>query len=137
MLRKILFILLAISIGGCALENTKPFTNMQNTYWKLVSLNGEKVEVFENNDELHFIIKEEQARGSDGCNRFFMPVEIVEKKIKFGHGGSTRKMCIEGMEQSQEFLDTLNEATLWKIDGDILKLNNKDKVIATFQAIYF
>jgi len=137
MLKKFLFFLLIVGIGGCALENKTPLANMENTYWKALSINGENVSTMKDGDELHFTILEGQARGSDGCNRFFLPVKIAGQKITFEHGGSTRKMCMEGMEQGQNFLDILIETTSWEIEGETLNLNKGDEVIGTFKAVYF
>lgn len=111
-------------------------TSLDNTYWRLVKLNGKNAEVFPNQKEPHIIVREGMMSGSDGCNNFFLPVEVSGDKLKLGIGGSTLMMCPQGEEQAREFNQTLQKANKWQIQGSVLKLLNNDTVLALFEAVY-
>ncbi len=116
----------------------KMFQNatLENTYWRLIRLNGKSVQTFENQAEPHIIIRDGMMSGSDGCNNFFMPAEIKEQAIKTGPGGSTLMLCPHGEEQAADFKKVLEKADSWQIKGSVLKLLSKESVLALFEAVY-
>lgn len=109
---------------------------LENTYWRLIRLNGKRVQTFENQGEPHVIIRDAMMSGSDGCNNFFMPVETDGQSIKTGSGGSTLMLCPHGEEQAAEFKKVLEQADTWQIKGSVLKLLSKESVLALFEAVY-
>lgn len=109
---------------------------LENTYWRLIKLNGNDVQTFEGQREPHLIIRDKMISGSDGCNNFFMPAEIEGQSVKAGAGGSTLMMCPNGEEQAREFKEALAKADTWQIKGSVLKLLHKETVVALFEAVY-
>lgn len=109
----------------------------ENTYWRLKTLNSKDSQSYDNQIEAHFILRDKMISGSDGCNNFFMPVEYEGNSISFKEGGSTLMLCPHGEEQAREFINTLHKVTHWEIKGSLLKLLADDRVVATFEAVYF
>lgn len=110
-------------------------------YWKLVELRGKKVIPSENqNREPHFILKEPDKKvvGHGGCNSFHGEYELLTgDRIRFSKMASTLMAC-EGMETEREFLDVLEMADNYYVDGDTLQLNRARMApLARFAAVYF
>ncbi len=124
-------------------ENTSDKAQLKNTYWRLTELNG-KPKANNSPAEPHFILNIEDANttsgkgaGSDGCNSFFFTWENKESSIDFVLGGSTMRLCPEeGVEaQSREFLQALDKADSFIIQGSSLELRQKDKELAKFESV--
>lgn len=111
-------------------------TTLQDTYWRLTRLNEKEVQTFTGQGEPHIIIRDTMLSGSDGCNNFFMPVEVAEQTIKTGQGGSTLMLCPQGEEQAREFNQVLQKADSWQINGSVLKLLHNNIELALFEAVY-
>lgn len=61
--------------------------------------------------------------GRGSCNRFSGSVEVMGDSVKFGQLVSTMMACAEPiMKQEQEFLNALQAAGRYSIDGDVLLL---------------
>ncbi|MEA3479372.1 MAG: META domain-containing protein, partial [Bacteroidota bacterium] len=115
---------------------TQGNVNLANTHWKLVKLNDKPVQTGLDEKELFIHLLEEESRvsGYSGCNNFSGGYELEKDKIKFGMLMSTKKMCIDAMDQEQEFLKALSETVRYAIEGEKLYLyNREDKVVAGFQ----
>lgn len=112
-------------------------TELKNTYWRLTTLRGKPVQVFENTREINFVIRQNQAGGSDGCNNFSLPIEVSDHTLKFLPGASTMMMCAEGAEQTNDYMKAMYEADSWSILGTQLELKKGDEVLAIFEAVYF
>lgn len=119
------------------MDKNFPHTELQNTYWRLVTLEGKPVQHFENIREISFIIRNGRVSGFDGCNSFNMSIKIQENAITFMPGASTMMMCVEGQEQTQLFMKFIHEINSWEIVGSILELKKDEKVLAVFEAVYF
>ena len=109
---------------------------IENTYWRLTMLNEKNVELAEGQSEPHIIIRDNMATGSDGCNNFFLGVQLKDNSIKFGLGGSTLMLCPHGEELAMEFNQTLQKVDAWQISGSLLKLLQNNTVLAVFEAVY-
>lgn len=109
---------------------------IENTYWRLTMLNEKNVVLVEGQSEPHIIIRDNMANGSDGCNNFFLGVQIKDNTIKFGQGGSTLMLCPHGEELAMEFNQTLQKVDSWQINGSLLKLLQNNTVLAVFEAVY-
>ncbi len=109
---------------------------IENTYWRLTMLNEKNVELVEGQSEPHIIIRDNMATGSDGCNNFFLGVQLKDNSIKFGLGGSTLMLCPHGEELAMEFNQTLQKVDAWQISGSLLKLLQNNTVLAVFEAVY-
>lgn len=109
---------------------------LENTYWRLTMLGDKPVELVEGQREPHIIIRNNQATGSDGCNNFFLGVNVKDTSITFGQGGSTLMLCPHGEELAMEFNQSLQKADTWQINGSLLKLLQNNVVVAVFEAVY-
>jgi len=122
-----------------------PPSSLENTYWKLVELKGDRLESNEiwlhnrkNSREIHFIIHQNsKIKGFAGCNHFSGQTSYTDKKIEVGSLITTKKMC-PAMSLENSIIKALPDARSYMIKGENLKLYNKSKqIIAQFIAIYF
>ncbi len=121
--------------GFC--QNNSSMYELENNYWRLVSMNDKPSVVYENQTEQHLMIKENQASGSDGCNNYFMPIDLNGQKITFHQGGSTLKMCPQGEAEAMEFLKTLSSINNYEINGSVLNLKKGDQTLLVFEVTHF
>ncbi len=116
--------------------------HIQNTYWKLVEVNGNR-NIILSSDEPQVTFNTAEINGTngegtgfDGCNGFFFNWELSgDKKLKITLGGSTLRMCHEaGIDkQSQELMQALSQTDSYTIKGSVLELKHDDKVSAKFE----
>ena len=111
---------------------------LQNTYWKLLELDGKPVVTPEGMREAHIILTgdESKAHGHAGCNNFFGTFQTSGDKLTFSALGSTMMACPEGMDTEQAFLQVLSETTGFEISGQFLTLFADDRPLARLEAIY-
>jgi len=110
---------------------------LENTYWKLVRLQGEPVIVERNQRELHIILRAEGRRvaGSGGCNNLLGGYRLDDNRIAFEKFASTMMACLAGMEQEQRFLGALGETASWRVLGSHLELFDADgRLLARLEA---
>jgi heat shock protein HslJ len=101
-----------------------PEATLEDTYWKLIELDGRPVRVAENIAEPHLVLHagQLQARGSTGCNRFFGPYALRGDSLRLGPLASTRRACPdpELTRQDHAFLVGLEKTRHWRVTGDTL-----------------
>jgi copper homeostasis protein (lipoprotein) len=112
--------------------------DLQDTYWKLLELQGHTVTTPESAREVHMILAsaESRAHGFAGCNNFFGGYQAENDALSFSLMGATMMACPEGMDTEQAFLQALGETTRAEINGQILSLYASDQLLARFEAIY-
>lgn len=118
-------------------SSTEVTSDFANTYWKLVSLNGQEVTVSQHQREPHLVFASDmRVSGSDGCNNIAGSYSLNGNQINLGQMISTQKACIEGGEQAHAFTVALSAIYSYQIQGDTLELTDKnDAVIARFVAV--
>ena len=112
---------------------------LENTYWKLMTLDGVSMESPEGAREIHFVLHSEGKRvaGFAGCNHMMGMYELAGAKITFSQIGGTLMACVNGMEQEQKFHQLFPRVTGWKIAGETLQLlDGAGAVLATFESRY-
>ena len=125
---------------GCTTPNTneatKPNVSLTNTYFKALTLNGSKAEVFER--EAHIKFEEKDViTGYLGCNSFFGSFTTQDKNISFENVGSTKMMC-PNMKTEDAFANVLQNTKTYEIKGETLNFfDEKGQKISTFEAVYF
>jgi putative lipoprotein len=125
---------------GCTTPNNnhaiKPNVSLTNTYFKALSLNGAKAEVFER--EAHIKFEEKGVmNGYLGCNGFFGSFKTQDKNISFENVGSTKMMC-PNMKTEDAFANVLQNTKTYEIKGETLNFfDEKGQKISTFEAVYF
>jgi uncharacterized lipoprotein YbaY/heat shock protein HslJ len=112
--------------------------DLQNTYWKLLELDGEPVESPEGVREIHLVLDtgEFRVRGFAGCNNFFGGYRLDDQSLSFSQIGSTMMACPGGMDTEQAFLQALGATTRAEVSGQILSLYANDQLLARFEAVY-
>lgn len=96
---------------------------LKNTYWRLTLLGSEGVQRAQNQREPHLVFHEDgRVAGSDGCNALAGSYKTAGAEIMLSQLASTRKACLEGMEQAQQFLDILNNISSYRIIGQHLEM---------------
>ncbi|MCW8929988.1 MAG: META domain-containing protein [Gammaproteobacteria bacterium] len=129
-----------------------PPSSLGNTYWKLVELDGQRLDENESwlkmrqensgaSRDIHFVIRENDLlTGFSGCNKFSGRITSDETTIQIGPLRSTRMAC-PAMEVESTFHKSLEKADHYSIKGESLELFQKtmdsNKSIAKFIAIYF
>jgi heat shock protein HslJ len=105
--------------------------------WELVSIRGEAVELAKEGDTpfLSFDKEKGSAGGNTGCNVFGGSYEEeAEGKIRIFDTVSTMRACIEDnrMEVEREFMDALQSANRYEIDGTALKIFDGETLLLEF-----
>lgn len=121
-----------LSMGGSG--GNVQLADLEGHRWKAVTLNGQPVQVFDNQDEPHLVFFDlnnntAHVAGSDGCNRVIGDVTLTEGKVQFSHLGSTMMACPKGFEQSQAFKENVAKTSDWAMKGDNLTLLEGDVVL--------
>jgi uncharacterized lipoprotein YbaY/heat shock protein HslJ len=111
---------------------------LQDTYWKLLELDGKPVVTPEGMREAHMVLASagSSARGHAGCNNFFGTFQATEDKLTFSALGSTMMACLTGMDTEKAFLQALGETTRFEISGQFLTLFADDHPLARLEAVY-
>jgi len=101
---------------------------LENTYWRLVLVEGSGIERFDNQREPHLIFRETgELAGSDGCNRLIGRYQARGGSIEFSSLAATRMLCSHGMEQAQVIHDALELARHFRIIGPQLEVLGEDE----------
>ena len=110
---------------------------LPDTYWKLLEVDGLKVNPSSGGKEAHLVLEatEFRVRGFSGCNSFFGQYTLDGEKLTFSALGSTMMACPEGMEQEQAFLGALGSTDTFKLNGLVLDLYSGDQRVARLEAV--
>ena len=122
---------------GCS--GPQSTAQLQNTYWKLMTLDGVAFASPPGAREIHFVLHSEGIRvaGFSGCNQLMGGYELDGAKITFNQMGGTLMACADGMEQEQKFHQLFPRVAGWKISGETLQLlDGTGAAIATFESRY-
>ena len=122
---------------GCS--GPQSTAQLENTYWKLMTLGGASMESPEGAREIHFVLHREGMRvaGFAGCNQMMGSYQLTGAKIGFSEMGGTLMACANGMEQEQKFHQLFPRVAGWKIAGETLQLlDGAGAVLATFESRY-
>jgi len=134
-----LFTVLAIAQAPTGKTMPKPDSTLSNTYWKVVELSGSPVSLGAGKKELHLILNDaqKQAKGFAGCNNFSGRFKQKEQQITFGPMAATMMACMEGMDQEQQFLQTLGKVKHFSISGETLLLYDAEShVLLRLNAVF-
>ena len=128
---------ISIAPEGCSGPSSS--AQLQNTYWKLMTLNSVSVESPAGTRDLHLVLNSQDMRvkGFSGCNTFMGAYELEGPKIKFSRVAGTMMACAGDMSIERRIHEMLGSVTGWKISGETLQLTNtQDTPIATFESRY-
>jgi len=125
-------------------NSTSPHTNtnaeLTETYWKLTELMGEPFVMPKGaKTEIHLVLKKQDnlVNGNGGCNSFRGSYNLMEgNRISFSQLAGTKMACID-MEKETSFMEVLQKADNYAIQGKILSLNKgRMAPLAKFEAVY-
>ncbi len=119
-------------------EKSTVETPLQNTYWKLVELNGARVETHPDQREVHILLRADEQRltGFAGCNQMMGSYETVGDSVSFGLMASTMMACPH-LDEETTFLGAMEGVTRFVILGESLVLSSDTAAVARFKAVYF
>ena len=108
-----------------------------NTYWKLITLNGEEIAVSQHQREPHVVLSSDmRVKGSDGCNTIAGGYTLDGNQISFVQMVATRMACLENGDQAQAFNMALSSISSYQIQGNTLDfLDNSGALTARFIAV--
>ncbi len=118
----------------------KPDSDFVNTYWKLVTLQGETVPVANNKREPHVILRSDGTYNATvGCNTIRGAHAVDGAKVSFKPGAMTQMACVPPLDRFEQSLaETLASAASFGISGETMELvDPAGGTLATFVAVYF
>ncbi len=96
-----------------------------NTIWALKQLNGKVISKAQFPRQLPYIdvnMRDNRVTGFTGCNRFSGAMQVTASTIKLGPLMSTKMACETIMSIETDFLNGLQTADTYKIDGKNITL---------------
>jgi heat shock protein HslJ/LysM repeat protein len=122
-------LVLAALMAACAAAAQDPplapNSTLAGTEWVLVSLNGNALI---GGKQITLRFEEASIDGSGGCNTYGGSYTVSEESLSVSDVYRTEMACIEPkgiMEQEQAYLQALNAATRYRVDGDRLEVYDK------------
>jgi uncharacterized lipoprotein YbaY/heat shock protein HslJ len=112
---------------------------LENTYWKLMTLGNTAVETPEGAREIHIVLTRESFRvaGFAGCNGLMGSYQLNGDMITFSQMAGTMMACAAGMDTERQLHEMFPRVAAWKISGETLQLTDaNDQVLATFESRY-
>lgn len=108
---------------------------IQDTYWMLVSLEGEEMQGPTDTKTAYIRFEEgkPEVKGFTGCNNFFGKYELNGDNVRLSDLGSTRMMC-PAIEHENKFMAVLERVNAYSIADYLLTFYEGRKAIATFRA---
>lgn len=132
------FLLSLLALGACTAQNKTMTTEadvIQDTYWMLISLEGEDVQapIDTRTAYIRFEEGKDDVKGYTGCNDFFGKYELDGENLQISDLESSKMMC-PAIEQENKLLAILARADSYSISDYLLTLYNNGSAIATFRA---
>ena len=130
----ILAMLVTLMLGGCcACRKGKNNMPLKGTEWHLMRLMGRDLSV--DADKFLFTFSEDGEFGGTGaCNRIFGAFKSNDQRaISFENLASTRMMCPDANLEAQ-FVEVLDRATHYEVDGNVLMILSNGEVQAILMA---
>ena len=146
------FALTVIGCNSAKKENTKAKEASQSElimnrpitekYWKLITLEGQKIIMAENQErEIFFTLKTDEKRitGFAGCNTLSGSYSLENgNRIRFSNMATTLRACPDVAINESGFLEVFELADNYTIHNDTLSLNvGRRAPLAVFEAVYF
>jgi heat shock protein HslJ len=111
---------------------------LENTYWKLVEVNGILVSTPKNGQEVHMVLTQEKGagvlKGHAGCNGLGGNYRLEGNTIKF-QPITTRLFCESHMDVENLFTRMLTAADYYRIDNGTLQLFGDHDLLGKFDAV--
>ncbi|SET69637.1 META domain-containing protein [Hymenobacter actinosclerus] len=113
---------------------------IKNKHWQLVMLEGQPVKMAAGQERDAYFMLTDSSRvvGYGGCNSLNGSYELNEQqmRLRFSNLLTTLRAC-PGPENERGFLEVLNQADNFTLQGDTLMLNvGRRAPLAVFHAVY-
>jgi copper homeostasis protein (lipoprotein) len=128
---------ISVEAQGCSGPSST--AQLENTYWKLMTLGSDNVATPEGAREIQFVLHSEGHRvaGFSGCNSMMGAYTLEQDKIVFTQMGGTRMFCQNTMDIETRFHQMFSQVATWKISGESLALIDAGgQTLATFESRY-
>jgi copper homeostasis protein (lipoprotein) len=126
--------LLVRSGEGCT--GSLPVGGLENTYWKLVDLNGKSIAIGPGQEEPHLRLESVLRRVTvaGGCNSLGGGYQVNQGTLRFTPLAGTRKACSAAvMDQEDALLKALKETTTFRLFNEALEFYGQGKRLARFE----
>ncbi len=125
-----------LSLTGCC-NTCRAYQKLRQplvgTEWHLIQLQGQPVAALEGQFTLHFSPTGE-VTGMGDCNRFMGSYSTADdRSLQIGPLASTRRLCRQSRET--ELFSTLEQVTHYDMDGPMLLLLNRGRLVALFESV--
>lgn len=135
---KFLLLFLFLLTGACTTQNKHMTTEkdiIQDTYWMLVSMEGEELQAPANTRTAYIRFEEgkDEVNGFTGCNNFFGKYELSGDSVRLSGLGSTKMMC-PIIDQENKLMAVLEQVDAYSIADYLLTLYSNGAAVATFRA---
>jgi heat shock protein HslJ len=136
---KIAFVFTLLFLLTCKPSPSSSEARLENTYWKLVEAYDSVIRTPDGSREIHMVLtleeKERKLQGFAGCNSLGGNYTVNSNNIHV-EAITTRMFCEQRMEDENLFMRLLQEATAYKIKGEVLILYNGTLMIGRFESVY-
>ena len=129
--------LAALMVGCCNCRSYQKKTRrpLVGTEWQLIQLGGETLRPQEGCFTITLAAENGQISGVGACNRLSGTYQSDEKRsLKIGPLAATRMACPD-LKREQAFIEALESATHYDMDGPMLLILSDGELRAVFQAI--
>jgi heat shock protein HslJ/uncharacterized lipoprotein NlpE involved in copper resistance len=126
--------LLVRSGEGCT--GSLPVGGLENTYWKLVELDGRSIAIGPGQEEPHLRLESvlRKVTVSGGCNNLRGGYQVNQGNLHFTPMAGTKKACPEAvMDQEGALLKALEATTTFRLFNEALELYGQGKRLARFE----
>ena len=128
--------LAALTAGCCNCRSYQKKTRrpLVGTEWQLVQLGGETIRPEEGRFTITLSAENGQLSGVGACNRLSGTYRSDEKRsLRIGPLAATRMACPD-LKREQAFIEALESATHYDMDGPMLLILSDGELRAVFQA---
>jgi heat shock protein HslJ/uncharacterized lipoprotein NlpE involved in copper resistance len=122
--------------SGESCTGSLPVGGLENTYWKLVELNGRSIAIGPGQQEPHLRLESVLRRVtvSSGCNSLQGGYQVSQGNLRFTPMAGTKKACPEDvMDQEGALLKALEATTTFRLFTEALELYGQGKRLARFE----
>lgn len=127
-------VMLGISSFACSQNGNLPTSELVETAWTLVEVNGAVVDAAATNRTPTLTLDADgRASGNGGCNQFGGEYELTGSTLRFGPLAMTRMACPGRMEIETAYAAALDATREWRVRGGMLELLAEDRVLARFR----
>ncbi len=128
--------LATLMAGCCSCRSYQKKTRrpLVGTEWQLIQLGGETIRPQEGCFTVTLAAEKGQISGVGACNRLSGTYKSDEKRsLKIGPLAATRMACPD-LKREQAFIEALESATHYDMDGPMLLILSNGELRAVFQA---